>query len=43
MKKTGTSVCADVPVCNQGLYEFSVNAASWIVHELFYFKCKIQL
>ena len=38
IKKTGASVGSDAPVCDQGLNKFSVDAAAWIVHDLFKFK-----
>ena len=42
MKKTGASVCADVPVCNQTLYELSVDAAFWVVYDLLDFQFVIS-
>ena len=38
IKKTGASVGSDALVCDQGLNKFSVDAAAWIVHDLFKFK-----
>ena len=38
MKKTGAPVCADAPVCDQTLYELSVDAAFWVVYDLLDFK-----
>ena len=38
IKKTGTSMRMEVPVCDQGLNEFSVNPAAWIVHQLLEFQ-----
>ena len=38
MKKTGAPVCADAPVCDQTLYELSVDAAFGVVYDLLDFK-----
>lgn len=38
MKKTGTPVCTDASVCDQALYELSVDAAFGVVYDLFDFK-----
>ena len=38
IKKTGASACANAPVCNQSLYKFSINSASWIIYNLPEFK-----
>ena len=38
MKKTGATVCTDVPVCDQTLYELPVDAAFGVVYDLLDFK-----
>ena len=38
MKKTGAPVCTDAPVCDQTLYELSVDAAFGVVYDLLDFK-----
>ena len=38
IKKTGASVGSDAPVSDQGLNKFSVDAAAWVIHDLFDFK-----
>ena len=38
MKKTGTPVCTDAPVCDQTLYELPVDAAFGVVYDLLDFK-----
>lgn len=38
IKKTGASVGSDAPVSDQSLDKFSVDAAAWVVHDLFDFK-----
>ena len=37
IKKIGTSVCTDVPIVHKAADELTVNAAPWIVHNLFNF------
>ena len=38
MKKTGAPVCTDAPVCDQTLYELSVDAAFGVIYDLLDFK-----
>ena len=37
IKKIGTPVCTDVPIFHKAADELTVNAAPWVVHNLFYF------
>ena len=38
MKKTGAPVCTDAPVCDQTLYELTVDAANGVDYDLLDFK-----
>ena len=35
IKKIGTSVCTDVPIFHKAAEELTVDAAPWVVHDLF--------